>query len=118
MGAIAVSDLIDVPKLIGDALSAAQSTAADQFPKIQDVATTCTKQLGVLAADIAEKRQSNQITPAEGDLLIQLQKNSMRVALLNIEGVTALAVEATINAIIDVFVQALNTAVGAGLKLL
>jgi hypothetical protein len=118
MAAISVSNLIDVQKLIQDALAAAQKTAKDQFPKIQDVATTCTKQLAVLAADIAEKRASNQISPAERDLLLDLQKNSMRVALLNIEGVTALAVEATINAIINVFVQALNAAVGAGLKLI
>ena len=118
MAAISVSDLIDVPKLIQDALTEAKKTAGEQFPKIQDVTTTCAKQLGVLAADIAEKRASNQISPAEGDLLLQLQKNSTRVALLNIEGVTALAVEATINAVINVFVKALNAAVGAGLKLL
>ena len=118
MASISVSDLIDVPKLIGDALTAAKDTAANQFPKVEDVATTCTKQLAVLASDIAEKRRSNQISADEADLLLQFQKNSFRVALLNVEGVTALAVEATINAVMNVFIQALNTAVGAGLKLL
>ena len=118
MGSITVSDLIDVPTLITDSLSAGKATAQTQFPKVQDVLTTCAKQLGVLAADIAEKRAKNQISPAEGDLLLDLQKNSIRVALLNIEGMTALAVEAIINAVINVFIKALNTAVGAGLKIL
>jgi hypothetical protein len=118
MAQINVSDLIDVNKLVSDALSAAKDTASAQFPKIKDALSTTTTQLAVLAADIAEKRAKNQITAAEADLLLDLQKNSMRVVLLNIEGVTALAIEATINAVINVFVTALNAAVGAGLKLL
>lgn len=111
MAAISVSDLIDVPKLITDAVNAAKDTAGTQFPKIQDVVTTCTKQLGVLAADIAEKRKADQISAAEADLLLDLQKNSIRVALLNVEGATAIAIEATINAVLNVFIKALNTAV-------
>ena len=118
MATISVSDLIDVPKLIADSVTAAKDTAGGQIPKVQDVITTCATQLGVLAADIAEKRKSNQISAAEGDLLLDLQKNSMRVALLNVEGVTALAVEATINAVMNVFIKALNTAVNAGLRVL
>ena len=118
MAAIVVSDLIDVPKLIDDALGAARNEAGAQFGKVQDVLITNTKQLAVLAADIAEKRLKNQISPAEGDLLLELQKNSIRISLLNVEGVTALAVEATINAVLNVFIAALNTAVGAGLKVL
>jgi hypothetical protein len=118
MAAIVVSDLIDVPKLIDDAVGAARNTAGAQFGKVEDVITTNAKQLGILAADIAEKRLKNQITPAEADLLLELQKNSIRMSLLNIAGVTALAVEATINAVLNVFIGALNTAVGAGLKVL
>lgn len=118
MAAIVVSDLIDVPKLIDDAVGAARNTAGAQFGKVEDVITTNAKQLGILAADIAEKRLKNQITPAEADLLLELQKNSIRTSLLNVAGVTALAVEATINAVMNVFIGALNTAVGAGLKVL
>ena len=118
MAAIAVSDLIDVPKLIDDAVGAARNTAGAQFGKVEDVITTNAKQLGILAADIAEKRLKNQISPAEADLLLELQKNSIRMSLLNVAGVTALAVEATINAVLNVFIGALNPAVGAGLKVL
>jgi hypothetical protein len=118
MAAIVVSDLIDVPKLIDDAVGAARNTAGVQFAKVQDVVTTNAKQLAILAADIAEKRLKNQISPAEADLLLELQKNSIRISLLNVEGMTALAVEATINAVLNVFIGALNTAVNAGLKVL
>jgi hypothetical protein len=118
MAAIVVSDLIDVPKLIDDAVGAARNTAGVQFAKVQDVVTTNARQLAILAADIAEKRLKNQISPAEADLLLELQKNSIRISLLNVEGMTALAVEATINAVLNVFIGALNTAVNAGLKVL
>ena len=118
MAAIVVSDLIDVPKLIDDAVGAARNTAGAQFGKLQGVITTNAKQLAILAADIAEKRLKNEISPAEADLLLELQKNSIRMALLNVEGMTALAVEATINAVLNVFIGALNAAVGAGLKIL
>jgi hypothetical protein len=116
MAAFSVSDSIDVPKLISDAVAAAKNTAGAELPKVQDVVTTCTQQLAILAADIAEKRKCNQISADEADLLLQLQKNSMRIALLNVEGVTALAIEATINAVLNVFISALNAAVGAGLR--
>lgn len=118
MGAIAVTDLFDVPKALADALTAAKDTAGTQYPKVRDVITTCAKQLAILAADIAEKRNKNQISAAEADYLLDLHKNSMRIYLLNVKGVTGLAIEAVINAVINVFVTALNTAVGAGLKLL
>jgi hypothetical protein len=99
-------------------VGAARNTAGVQFAKVQDVVTTNAKQLAILAADIAEKRLKNQISPAEADLLLELQKNSIRISLLNVEGMTALAVEATINAVLNVFIGALNTAVNAGLKVL
>src|SRR4051794_13131920 len=118
MAAIPVSGLIDVPKLIGDAVNAAKNTAGAQFPMVQDVLTTSTKQLAVLADDIAEKRANNQISTAEVDLLLDLQKTQMRVALRKVEGVAALGVEEPTNAVLNVFIKQFNAAVNAGLKLL
>lgn len=115
MSATVTSSLFDVPAVISDALGAAKTTAGPEFKKVQDVVATCTQQLAVLAADIATKRAANKITADEADMLIQLQKGSFRVFMLNVEGVTALAIEAIINAVINVFVAALNAAVNAGL---
>ena len=114
----AVSNLIDVPKLINDAVTAASQTAGMQAGKIGGILKRNLDELGDMAADIAEKRLRNEISARDADDLFDLHKISIRSALQEAEGLTTLAVEATINAVLNVFIKALNTAVGAGLKVL
>ena len=113
-----VSDLIDVPKLTNDAITAASQTAGIQAGKIGNILKTNLEELGAMAADIAEKRLRNEISARDADDLFDLHRNSIRIALVEAEGLTTLAIEATINAVLNVFIKALNTAVGAGLKVL
>ena len=53
-----------------------------------------------------------KITEEQARLYIDIQKNSMRIVLLTIEGLGILAVEAAINAAIDVIRSTVNTALG------
>ena len=115
---VAVSNLIDVPKITNDALTAASQTAGVQVGKIRDVLKDDLDELGAMASEIAEKRLKNEISAQDADDLFEQHKNSVRIALLEIQGLTTLAIEATINAVLNVFIKALNTAVGAGLKIL
>src|SRR5262245_37391843 len=108
----AVSDFIDVPKLINDAVTAASQTAGMQAGKIGGILKHNLDELGDMAADIAEKRLKNEISAHEADELFDLHRISIRSALLEAQGEATLAVEATINAVLNVFIKALNTAVG------
>ncbi len=113
-----VSDLIDVPTLTNDAVVAASQTAGMQAGKIGAILETNLEELGAMAADIAEKRSKNEISARDADDLFDLHRNSIRIALVEAKGLTTLGIEATINAVLNVFIKALNTAVGAGLKIL
>lgn len=114
----AISDLIDVSKLVDDALAAAGQTAGAQFGRIKDTVRHNAEELADMALEIGEKRARGEISAKDADHLFDPHKNSMRIALIEAESLTALAIEATINAVLNVFIKALNTAVGAGLRIL
>jgi hypothetical protein len=114
----AVSNLLDASKLVDDALAAASQTAGAQFGKIKDTVKHNAEELADMAIEIAEKRSKNEISAQDADDLFDQHKNSLHMALLETQGLTTLGVEATINAVLNVFITALNTAVGAGLKVL
>lgn len=61
---------------------------------------------------IAELKLEGKITEEQARLYLDIQKSSMRIVLLTIEGLGILAVEAAINAAIDVVRTTVNTAIG------
>ena len=50
-------------------------------------------------------------------MLLDLQANSARTMIMAVEGMTALAAEAVVNAMVDVLVTALNALLGSAIKL-
>jgi hypothetical protein len=115
---MAQAPAIDFNRLLQDIIGAAKTTAAAQFPKIESAVATGAQQLVVLAQDIDQKKRSNQITDDEASMLLELQHNSERTMLMATEGISALAAEAVVNAVIKVVADTLNAALGSGIKLL
>jgi hypothetical protein len=61
---------------------------------------------------IGEMKLKGEITEEQARLQMNIQRNSMQVVLLTVEGLGKLAVESAINAAIGVIKTAVNTAIG------
>ena len=61
---------------------------------------------------INQLKIAGDITESQAKSYIEIHKSSVRIVLLTIEGLGILAVEATINAVIDVIKTTINTAIG------
>jgi hypothetical protein len=70
--------------------------------ELQKIATTVVS----IQAGVA----TETMTPAEAQVLLDMQKNATRTVLLASEGMSALAAEQAINAALDVAKMALNSA--------
>jgi hypothetical protein len=73
------------------------------------------KKLAQALVMIEALKVSGKINKDQARLHLEIQKNSARIVLLALEGFGILAVEAALNAALDVVKQAVNTAVGFAL---
>ena len=96
--------------LLNNMLSAAKSSLAGNWPAISNLATTSLKTLAHNLVDIELMNIDGTITPAQANLLIDMQKNTLQTVLLSEEGLGLLAAEAAINAVLDAVRTAVNTA--------
>src|SRR5262249_1486795 len=87
--------------LLGKAGQDAASFAKVEFSKIA-------QSIVAIGEDLAAKR----INQEQAELLLDMQKLASRNVLLTIEGLGLLAVEAALNAALDVVKKAVNTALG------
>lgn len=103
---------IDFSKLIQDMLGAAKTTLAthwnDAKPYVEKEIKSYVENIRL----IDDLKTENRITEEQAKLYLDIQRSSMRIVLLTIEGLGILAVEATINAVIDVIRNTVNTAIG------
>ena len=103
---------IDFSKLITDMLGAAKGQLSNHWKEAKPFAE---KEINSFAENIkliAKLKLTGEITEEQAKLYIDIQKSSMRIVLLTIQGLGILAVEAAINAAIDVVRSTVNTALG------
>ncbi len=93
-----------------DMLAAFSGKLKDQWPDIKDYAKTEAKKLAETLVMIEKLHIAGSITDEQAKLHLDIQKNSTRIVLLALEGLGLLAVEAAINAALDVVKNAVNTA--------
>jgi hypothetical protein len=102
---------LNVSDLGKDIAAAFIGTLKDKIPDIKDFATTEAKKLAQTLAMIEKLVLAGRIDEEEAKLHLEIQKNATRTVLLTIEGLGVLAVEAAINAGLEVVRKAVNSAV-------
>ena len=109
---------LDVQQVLNDMLAAGETSAADKWADIRDFAESEGKKLLATAAQIESRHRGGGISDDEAGMLLELQANSARTSIMAIEGMTALAAEAAVNAMVDVLRTALNTLLGSAIKMI
>ena len=105
---------LKINELLSVMANAAKTSLAEKWPGVGDLATSSFKALAQNIVDIEKMASlpSPTITQEQAKLLINMQKNTIKMVLLSIEGVGLLAAEAAINAALDTIKAAVNKAIG------
>lgn len=106
---------INVSDLLQKMLQAASSSLGDKWPAIRDFGETEFKNLSETLALIVRLKAEGKITEEQATLHLQIQKNTTRMVLLTAEGLALIAVEAAVNAALNVVKETVNTAIGFAL---
>lgn len=103
---------INIEELVGQMLQAAQGVLKNHWDEARPYAEKEFKAFGDNIKLIAELKVKGKITEEQAKMYVEIQKSSIRVVLLTIEGLGILAVESAINAAIDIVRSTVNTAIG------
>ncbi len=101
---------IDASKLVSDMLIAAKDALVDKWPEAKDYAESEFKKIGEAILFIEKQRLLGKMSEEKAKLHLDIQKNASKMVLLTLEGLGILAVEAAINAALNVIKSAVNTA--------
>lgn len=106
MNSINVNDVL--LKMIG----AAKGKLQEHWEAAAPFAEQQFKSLAENLALIVKLQREGTITKEQASYYLEIQKSSVRIVLLTIEGLGLLAVEAAINAALDIVKTAVNSAIG------
>lgn len=103
---------IDTGALLRDIGTAALGAVGAGWPKIRDFASDELQKIAATTASIEVQKRKGEISEDEAKMLVDIRENALRSVLLGAEGLSALTLEATVNAIMGVVKGAINTATG------
>lgn len=93
-------------------LGAARAEIDEKWPAVKVYADAEAKKLAQTLVMIEKLKVSGAISKKQAEILLDMQKQTSRVVLLTIEGLTLLAAEAAINAAILSIRDAVNDTIG------
>ena len=99
-------------KLGKDMLAAFKAVFEEKWPEIKEYSEGEAKKLAQAFVMIEALKASGKINEEQAVLHLEIQRNASRMVFLTIEGLGVLAVEAAINAALNVVKDAVNTAIG------
>lgn len=103
---------LKVSSLVKDMLAAAKGEVAEKWPDVKIYAAAEARKLAQTLVMIQQLRVAGQITQKQAEILLDMQKQTSRVVLLTIEGLSLLAAEAAVNAAVKAIRDTVNDAVG------
>ena len=98
--------------LVKEMLAAAKGEVAERWPDVKVYAEAEAKKLAQTLVMIEKLKVSGRISKKQAELLLDMQKQTSRVVLLTIEGLSLLAAEAAVNAAMKAIRDAVNDAIG------
>lgn len=93
-------------------LAAAKGSLTTGWNTAQPFATTQFTNIAQQIVDIESQLASGTITQAQASLLLDMQKNASRAALLGVEGIGLVTAQNAINAALGAVATGVNTALG------
>lgn len=103
---------INVNDLLEKMIEAAKKVLKNHWEDAKPFAEQELKSLAENIKLISQLKLEGKISEEQAKYYIEIQKSSVRIVLLTIEGLGILAVESAINAAIDVIRATVNTAIG------
>jgi hypothetical protein len=103
---------INVNEILEDMLSAVKGVLENHWEDAKPFAEQELKSLAENLKLIAQLKIEGKINEEQAKYYVEIQKSSVRIVLLTIEGLGILAVESAINAALDVIKTTVNTAIG------
>lgn len=103
---------IDAAKLAEQMAQAFLSVLQKKVSGITEYASSEAQKLAQTLVMIENLKASGAISEEQAKVYLQMQKSATRVVFLAIEGLGILAVEAAINAAMDVIKETVNTTLG------
>jgi hypothetical protein len=101
---------LDVGALAKSMLTAAEGPLTADWKTVQPYAETQFTNIAQQIVDIEGQLAANSINQAQASLLLDMQKNASRAALLTVEGIGLLAAQDAINAALGAVATAVNGA--------
>jgi hypothetical protein len=106
---------LNIDDLLSTMTKAAKKSLSDSWPDIRDLAVSSLRSLAQTLIDIETMQAKGSIDNSQAQLLITMQKNTLKIVLLSEEGLGLLAAENAINAVIDSIETVVSTALGFAL---
>lgn len=106
---------LDISSLLTSMLTAAQNSAKTNWKIVEPFAKTQCTNIAQQIVDIEAQLATGSIDTETASLLLDMQKNASRAALLTVEGIGLLTAQTAINAALGAVSIAVNKAVGFAL---
>ena len=103
---------ININDILEKMLGAAKGVLENHWEEAKPFAEQELKSLAENIGLISQLKLEGKINEEQAKLYIEIQKSSVRIVLLTIEGLGILAVEAAINAALDIVKTTVNTTIG------
>lgn len=103
---------LNVSELSKGMFLAFKESFEDTWPEVKDYAKTETNKLAQSIVSIEKMKLAGTIDKATARALLDINKNSMKMVLLTVEGIGIIAVEKAINSALKVVKDTVNSAVG------
>ena len=98
--------------LVKEMLAAAKGEVSERWPDVKIYAESEAKKLAQTLVMIEKLKVTGQITKKQAEILLDMQRQTSRVVLLTIEGLSLLAAEAAVNAAMKSIRDTVNDAIG------
>lgn len=106
---------LDVSSLLSSMLTAAQGSLKTGWATAAPFAKTQFTAIAQQIVDIEAQLAAHSINQQQASLLLDMQKNASRAALMTVEGIGLLAAQNAINAALGAVATAVNGALGFAL---
>jgi hypothetical protein len=106
---------LDATSLVETMLTAAKGPLTADWKTAQPFAQTQFTNIAQQIVDIEAQAATGTLTKPQASLLLDMQKNASRAALLGVAGIGLLAAQDAINAALGAVATAVNTALGFAL---
>ncbi|WP_321939798.1 hypothetical protein [Paraburkholderia sp. J8-2] len=103
---------MDWGQVAQDMLSAAETSAGADWPKLRDFAENQFENLTTVASQIETRKSQGTITEVNAEFLMDQYQAAARGVLFSVEGLTNLMIQNAWNAAMAVLAKAIDTAIG------